>query len=103
KDFNLNLDNLKTEKDNLQIENKKLKEFTRNPNYEIKEKGYIAKLNSLEQRINILQKNRDSLAGLVANFQLNIVEADKLNAVKDKKRIFGYGYDYHRLDLSRKN
>ncbi|MCW3109967.1 MAG: hypothetical protein JWQ09_4473 [Segetibacter sp.] len=70
---------------------------------ENKEKGYISKITGLEQRIGLLQKSRDSLAAIIAN---NIVKQPYLYPdlydPEGKKKIFGYGYDYHNLKRRKK-
>ena len=106
KTLKISYDNLQSEKDNLEVENKKLKE-SGVPDvtpYKIREKGYISKLNSLEQRINLLQRNRDSLASIVADYKQKRSYINDEPIVDEKKRIFGYGYDYHNYkQQSKKN
>lgn len=71
---------------------------------ENKEKGYLSKISGLEQRIGLLQKSRDSLAAIIAN---NIVKQPYFYPdtydPQNKKKIFGYGYDYHNLNKRKKN
>ena len=67
------------------------------------EKWYQSKINFLEQQIARIQRSRDSLAAIVANTLPPPVFIDDNKTIDSKKKIFGYGYDYHNLKNLRKN
>ncbi|HEX8277801.1 MAG TPA: hypothetical protein VF540_03870, partial [Segetibacter sp.] len=97
-------DNVKLERDDLTVQNNQLKSQpgSKTKAFENIEKGYLSKINSLEQRIGVLQKSRDSLASIVTNMLKQQYQDVTIDPVT-KKKIFGYGYDYHPLHTGKKN
>lgn len=95
---------LRTAVNDLTNENNKLKALPneRNAALENREKGYLSKTNSLEQRIGILQKSRNSLAALISKNSKQQYQEPLIDPIS-KKRIFGYGYDYHIMNKGKKN
>ena len=61
-----------------------------------KEKDYSSKINGLETQVGLLQKTRDSLQNVIArNNSRFTLQYKNLSGLKNKKKIYGYGYDYH--------